>query len=184
MIINYGKKLFNKTEFKPVKTLPSPKKLKEEWNIDTDIITDKEERLKIYNNLRKQKHNALQNEDMWEFSTLSIFLNENPFKEIYSKLKNFNEIEDGDNCVLVGVISKVSKKKDKNKNQFAYITMYSAIGIIEITCWASQYAKYQDIIKKDNKLAILCKKEQNKAFVNKIKTFEQWKHDVQNTIDK
>ena len=62
--------------------------------------------------------------------------------------------------------------------------MYSAIGIIEITCWASQYAKYQDIIKKDNKLAILCKKEQNKAFVNKIKTFEQWKHDVQNTIDK
>ena len=201
MIINYGKKLFNKTEFKPVKTLPSPKKLKEEWNIDTDIITDKEERLKIYNNLRKQKHNALQNEkyekftkafsekhlqneDMWEFSTLSIFLNENPFKEIYSKLKNFNEIEDGDNCVLVGVISKVSKKKDKNKNQFAYITMYSAMGIIEITCWASQYAKYQDIIKKDNKLAILCKKEQNKAFVNKIKTFEQWKHDVQNTIDK
>lgn len=79
-----------------------------------------------------------------------------------------------DNCVLVGVISKVTKKKDKNKRQFAYLIMYSAMGIIEITCWANQYSKFQDIIKKDSKLAILCNKKDGKAFVSDIKTYDQW----------
>ena len=194
-LINYAKKSFNNSDFKEVKSLPTLIKLKEEWGIDTDIIKAKEERLDIYNKLRKDRYKQykidkfnlhmnnfsekhLQNEEMWEFETLSIFLNNNPFIEVYKKIKSFDEVEEGDKGVLVGVISKVVKKKDKNKNQFAYITMYSAMGIIEITCWSSQFSKYQDIIKKDAKLSILCSKKDGKAFVNKIKTYEQWLQDI------
>lgn len=199
MIIDYAKKLYKPSEYKDVKSLPTLNKLKEEWNIDIDTIKSKEERLKIYNSLRKQKHEVLQkqkynkfkedftnkylqDERMWEFSTLSVFLNNNPFTKYYDVLKSFDDVEEGDSCVLVGVVSKVVKKKDKNKKQFAYISMYSAMGIIEITCWSSQFAIYQDIIKKDNVLAILCDKKENKAFVKKIKTFEQWKHDISKNV--
>lgn len=194
-LINYSKKAFNNSDFKEVKSLPTLTKLKEEWGIDIDIIKTKEERLQIYNKLRQDKYDKykvdkfnthmnnfsekhLQNEEMWEFETLSIFLSNNPFIEVYEKIKSFDEVEDGDKGVLVGVISKVVKKKDKNKNQFAYITMYSAMGIIEITCWSSQFSKYQDIIKKDAKLSMLCSKRDGKAFVNKIKTYEQWLQDI------
>lgn len=194
-IIKYGKNIFKVSEYKEVSSLPTLKKLQEEWGIDTDIIKDKHERLEIYNKLRKEKfedskvekynkhikdfcEKYLQDEEMWEFETLSIFLNDNPFKEAYEQLKDFNEVEDGESCVLIGVISNIVKKKDRNKNQFAYITMYSAIGIIEITCWSSQYSKYQDIIKKNNKLAILCEKKDGKAFVSKIKNYERWLQDI------
>lgn len=194
-IIKYGKHTFKQSEYKDVKSLPTKSKLLEVWGIDSDIIKDKDEKLRLYNIKRKEQYNStieekykkhmdefcekyLQDEEMWEFETLSIFLNNNPFKEAYKNIKKFEEVESGENCVLVGVVSNVVKKKDKNKNQFAYITMYSAYGIIEITCWSSQFKVYQDIIKKNNKLAILCNKKDNKAFVSKIKTFEQWLEDV------
>lgn len=194
-IINYGKNIFSLSEYKDVKTLPTQKKLKEEYDIDCDLIKDKEERLRLYNNKRRvvcektkqdkfNKHMTefcdkyLQNEEMWEFETLSIFLNNNPFIKAYDHIKKFEDVNNGDNCVIVGVVSNVVKKKDKNKNQFAYMTIYSAYGIMEITCWSSQFKKYQDIIKKNNKLAILCNKKDEKAFVSKIKSYDKWLNDI------
>ena len=190
MMMKLADKNYKVSAYKDVVSLPSKYKL-EEMGIDCDIYKTKEERLKLYNNIRKQKFDKeqeikynkhisnfkdkyLADKEMWEFETLSIFLNNNPFAKIYDKLRNFEDIEDRDNCVLVGVISKVTKKKDKNKRQFAYLIMYSAMGIIEITCWANQYSKFQDIIKKDSKLAILCNKKDGKAFVSDIKTYDQW----------
>ncbi|HBJ1650887.1 TPA: DNA polymerase III subunit alpha [Clostridium botulinum] len=194
-IVKYGKNTFKLSEYKDVKTLPTKKKLLEEWGIDSNLVTDKHERLTLYNNKRRKqfestkqikfdKHMSdfcekyLKDEEMWEFETLSIFLNNNPFIKAYENIKKFEDVDNGDNCVLVGVVSNVVKKKDKNKNQFAYITMYSAYGIIEVTCWSSQFKKYQDIIKKDNKLAILCNKKDDKAFVSKIKSYNKWLIDI------
>ena len=194
-LINYAKNTFNYREYKDVVSLPTLKILKEEWGIDTDIIKNKEERLKLYNQKRKVQHDIqmrkrqkehidkfvkkhLQNEAMWEFEALSIFITDNPFVEIYKYLRPYDEIENGNQVVIVGVISNVVKKKDRNRNQYAFVSLYSAFGIVEILCWASHYAKYQDIIKKNNKIAILCDKKEDKYFVNQIKTYDQWKKDV------
>lgn len=199
-IINYGRKTFKETEYKDVKSLPTKKKLKEEYKIDSDIIKDKEERLLLYNNKRRKEFENnkqqkfkdhmslfcdkyLKDESMWEFETLSIFLSDNPFVKAYENIKKFEDIDNGENCVIVGVVSNIVKKKDKNKNQFAYITLYSAFGIIEVTCWSNQFRIYQDIIKKNNKISILCEKKDDKAFVCKIKVYEQWLNDINKNIN-
>lgn len=195
-LIKYIKSQVNNVEFeyKPVVTLPTLKVLENEWRIDTKLYDNKEKRLEIYNQKKmeverlkfeeKKKSRIsnfidkyLQDEDLWEFETLSIFVTNNPFEKVYKKIKPFNEVEEGMLGVMVGVISKITKKKDRNKNQFAYIELYSAFGIEEITCWSSQYRNYQDLIKKGNKLAILCKKQEGKGYVQEIKTYDQWYKD-------
>ncbi|HFD2052137.1 MAG: hypothetical protein KHZ90_08080 [Veillonella parvula] len=190
----YAAKTFKGSEYKDVKTLPTKKKLKEEWGIDKDKYNTKEEVLNLYNekrrklhistleekkvkhlNLFKEKH--LKNEHMWEFEALSIFLTNNPFREAYKYITDFEEVENDSKGVMVGVISDITKKKDRNKKQFAYMNLYSATGIYELVCWSSNYAKYQDIIKKDNIIAVLYSKKEDKAYVDKIKPYEQWLKD-------
>ena len=194
-IIDYGKLGYNKKEYRPVKTLPSLLKLREQYDIDTDVITSKEERLEIYNKIRKEmfdknqitmynkykedfSNKYLQDENMWEFQALSIFLNNNPFAKAYEYIRDFDKVENGDSCVVVGVVSKITKKKDKNKNQYAFVVMYTADGVLELTCWSSQYAEYQNMLVKDSKLAILCNKKDDKAFISKVKPYNQWLNDV------
>ena len=89
------------------------------------------------------------------------------------------EIEDNSSAVIVGVVADVTKKKDRNKHQFAYISLYSAFGIVEITCWYTQFSKYQNIIKKGTKLALYCKKKEDKFFVEDIKPYERWLIDIE-----
>jgi DNA polymerase-3 subunit alpha len=186
-------------EYKWKKSLPTLLELKTEWDINTDVIKDKEKRIELYNQKRevvqekeyyikqKEKYNLhktnftekyLQDEEMWEFESLSVFINNNPFKEIYQYITSFDEIQNGEKCVVVGVISKVVKKKDRNKNQFAYVTVYSATGVIEVTCWASQFSKYQEVLKKDTKLAILCGKKEDKAYLSDLKLYDKWFEDT------
>ena len=136
------------------------------------------EKIKRQNYIKNFSNKYLQDENMWEFETLSIFLNDNPFKDIYEKLTSFEDVEENNNCVIVGVISKIEKKKDRRKKQYAFITIYSACGIIETICWSSVFSIYQDKLKKGDKVAFLVTKEDGKAIVKKIKSFKKWKHDV------
>lgn len=179
--------------YKEVSTLPTLEKLRNEWRIDTELYKTKEQRLKIYNQkkeivekekLQERKENAIKefdekhkDYDLWEFETLSTFITSNPFLEIYDSITPFEEIEEGDNGVMIGVVSKVTKKKDRYKKQFAYIEIYSAYGTEEITCWAAQFSKYQDLIKKGKKLAILTKKKDEKGQVVEIKEYTRWEED-------
>ena len=133
---------------------------------------------KRQNYIKNFSNKYLQDENMWEFETLSIFLSNNPFKDIYEKLTNFEDVEENNNCVIVGVISKIEKKKDRRKKQYAFITVYSACGIIETICWSNVFSIYQDKLKKGDKVAFLVAKEDGKAIVKKIKSFKKWKHDV------
>lgn len=190
-----------KFNYKPVSTLPTLKKLENEWRIDTTFYDTKEKRLEIYNQKKleletakfeekKQKYieafteKYLQDEELWEFETLSTFITNNPFEVIYEEITPFSEVEDGMSGVIVGVIAGITKKKDRNKNQFAYIQIYSAFGMEEVTCWASQYSKYQDLIKKGNKIAVLCKKDNEKGFVSEIKTYDQWVADREKIVER
>lgn len=182
-------------EYKPIVSLPKLSVLKEKYGIDTDVIKDKTERLRLYNiekekeyiETQKEKYNKsmtefnekyLQNEKFWEFDALSVFINDNPFVEAYKYIKTpFDEVEEGSKGLVVGIIANIQKKKDRNGKQFAFLWMYSAFGLIEVICWHTQYKQYEDLIKRGNQIAMLCQKSDDKAVIKEMKTYEQWLDD-------
>lgn len=190
-LINYAHSLFEQKEYKPVSSLPKLDDLKNKWNIDPEQIKDKVDRLNLYNQKRQvefkkqqeQKYNKhmqdfvdkyLQNEQFWEYEALSIFINNNPFEKVYQYITPFEEVQDGSKGVIVGIVANVSKKTDRHGKQFAFLSMYSAFGLIDVICWHSQFKEYQDLIKRGNQLALLCKKNNDRVTVESIKTYNQW----------
>ena len=173
-----------------------------EWNINVDDYkvgkkTDKEAVLKLYNQKKEQVFNQeqaeryqkyidecdekyLKDEAFWEFETLQIFVtDENPFMEAYNILDDFSSIEIGNKCVIVGIISRIQKKKTKKGQQFAFANIYSGEGLIEVTIWPDALQKFQDLIVKGQQVAILGKKDaEDKVIVDKIKSYQTWLHDV------
>lgn len=202
LLLKYADKLFeeNFTEekFELRKSIPSVKKLKEEWSIDTDNIKDKQVRIDLYNQKRKEKFDSeefqrlerketerkksiqefsekyLKDEYMWEFETLSMFLTYNPLKEAYEYITPWDDIENGAKATVVCVIVDIKRKKDKNGNAFAYLDLYTPFGIIESTCWSSQFKEYNNIIQKGTSVAILGRKNDEQFFVEKMKLFADW----------
>ena len=200
-LISYLKSEYQPLKFSEVKSLPTYKKLEEDWNIDLKkyvipssgkrIIYDKEALLTEYNRLKKiqfeenqkirfQKYiddnkKYLEDEQFWEFQTLQVFINDNPFDAAYTFLTPFEDVPDGEKCTLVGIIAKVQKKKDKNGKQFAYINIYSSFGLVEGIVWHSQLKEYEDLVKKGQQVAILCKKDsEEKVIVEKLKPYSKW----------
>lgn len=138
-LISYLKSEYQPLKFSEVKSLPTYKKLEEDWGIDlrkyvipssgSRVVYDKEALLSEYNRLKKIQFNEnqkvrfqkyinenqkyLADEQFWEFQTLQVFINDNPFDAAYTFLTPFEEISDGEKCTLVGIIAKVQKKKDK-----------------------------------------------------------------------
>lgn len=200
-LILYLKSEYQPLKFSEVQSLPTYKKLEEDWNIDLKkyvipssgkrIVYDKEALLAEYNRLKKiqfeenqkvrfQKYiddnkKYLEDEQFWEFQTLQVFINDNPFDAAYTFLTPFEDVPDGEKCTLVGIIAKVQKKKDKNGKQFAYINIYSSFGLVEGIVWHSQLKEYEDLVKKGQQVAILCKKDsEEKVIVEKLKPYSKW----------
>ena len=200
-LISYLKSEYQPLKFSEVQSLPTYKKLEEDWNIDLKkyvipssgkrIVYDKEALLTEYNRLKKiqfeenqkvrfQKYiddnkKYLEDEQFWEFQTLQVFINDNPFDAAYTFLTPFEDVPDGEKCTLVGIIAKVQKKKDKNGKQFAYINIYSSFGLVEGIVWHSQFKEYEDLVKKGQQVAILCKKDsEEKVIVEKLKPYSKW----------
>lgn len=200
-LISYLKSEYQPLKFSEVQSLPTYKKLEEDWNIDLKkyvmpssgkrIVYDKEALLTEYNRLKKiqfeenqkarfQKYiddnkKYLEDEQFWEFQTLQVFINDNPFDAAYTFLIPFEDVPDCEKCTLVGIIAKVQKKKDKNGKQFAYINIYSSFGLVEGIVWHSQLKEYEDLVKKGQQVAILCKKDsEEKVIVEKLKLYSKW----------
>lgn len=200
-LIKYLKSQYQPLQFSEVTTLPTYKKLEDEWRIDLSqyilemkgkrIVYNKDALLKEYNRLREEQFEKnskirfqkyieenkkyLENEEFWEFETLQVFIHNNPFDAAYNFLTPFEDIPDGEKCTLVGIIAKVQKKKDKNGKQFAYINIYSSFGLVEGIVWHSQLKQYEDLIKKGQQIAILCKKDsEEKVIIEKVKTYNEW----------
>lgn len=200
-LILYLKSEYQPLKFSEVQSLPTYKKLEEDWNIDLKkyvipssgkrIVYDKEALLTEYNRLKKiqfeenqkvrfQKYiddnkKYLEDEQFWEFQTLQVFINDNPFDAAYTFLTPFEDVPDGEKCTLVGIIAKVQKKKDKNGKQFAYINIYSSFGLVEGIVWHSQLKEYEDLVKKGQQVAILCKKDsEEKVIIEKLKPYSKW----------
>ena len=158
---------------------------------------DKERVLSLYNDKKKAKFDEeqeikyqsyindcndkyLKDEAFWEFETLQIFVSdENPFAKAYEILDDFASYNNGDKCVIVGIISKIQKKKTKTGSQFAFANIYSGDGLIEVTIWPDALQKFQNLIVKGQQVAILGKKDgDDKMIVDKIKSYDQWVRDV------
>ena len=200
-LISYLKSQYQPLKFSEVQSLPTYKKLEEDWGINLQdyiiptsgkrIAYDKDALLIKYNKLKKEQFNDsqkirfqkyidenkkyLEDEQFWEFQTLQVFINDNPFDAAYKFLTPFEDIIDGEKCTLVGIIAKVQKKKDKNGKQFAYINIYSSFGLVEGIVWHNQLKEYEDIVKKGQQVAILCKKDsEEKVVVEKLKPYNKW----------
>lgn len=200
-LIKYLKSQYQPLQFSEVTSLPTYSKLEDEWRIDLSkyvletkdkrVVYDKEALLKEYNRIKKvqfdenakirfQKYidenkKYLENEDFWEFETLQVFIHNNPFDAAYTFLTPFEDVQDGDKCTLVGIIAKVQKKKDKNGKQFAYINIYSSFGLVEGIVWHSQLKQYEDLVKKGQQIALLCKKDsEEKVIIEKLKPYSEW----------
>ena len=201
-LINYLKSQYEERVYQPVSSLPTKLKLLTEWNINVDDYkvgkkTDKEAVLKLYNQKKEQVFNQeqaeryqkyidecnekyLQAEEYWEFETLEFFVSdENPFAQAYDILPEFDDVPIGEDCVVVGIISKIQKKKTKKGDQFAFINIYGT-SLVEGTCWPDVLKKFQDLIVKGQQVAISCRKEaEDKVIVNKMKSYQQWLQDTQ-----
>jgi DNA polymerase-3 subunit alpha len=196
-LIKYFKSQFKTREYKPVTTLPTHKELLYKWDIDVEDYRmsnkklDNDKILQIYNEKKKiifeeeqkqrykdfiEQHNKyLQNEEYWEFEALQIFINKNPFDKAYEYLTPFEDVENGERCTIVGIISRVEKKKDKNKAQFAYVNIYSSFGLVEAIVWHSQLKEYEDLVVKGQQVAMLVRKDsEEKVITEKIKPYSLW----------
>jgi DNA polymerase-3 subunit alpha len=194
-LLNYAESLVETKEYQPVKSLPSALILKEKFNIIFDKSESLEEKLSKYNSFKKIEYNKQQKEkrnkylkeftekylsdqDLWEFETLSIFLDNNPFEEAYKFITPIDECKENGKCVIIGVISNITKKKDRHGKQFAFINVYSPFGLLDITVWYTQLNEFSDLIKKGQKIAVLCKKtDDNRLIAESLKTYDKWLQD-------
>ena len=198
----YARSLFEFKEYTPVTSLPTKAKLLMEWDINTDDYkvgkkVDKETVLDIYNKKKKDvfdtqqkekfskhmrdfKEQYAEDEFLWEFQSLSMFLTDNPLQYAYDAIGiEWDDIQDGDNNAVVPcVIVDIKRKKDKNNDPFAYIDLCINNQIVEATVWSRQMKEYSNLIVKGSCVCIYGKKEDNHLFVSKMKTYQQWLEDT------
>lgn len=199
-LLKYLKSLYKPLEYKELSKLPTYSKLIIEYDIDIERYRigngkydyDKDLLLTLVNQKKKEKFDLqqedrlkqflltnnkyLENADFWEFEALQIFIHNNPFEEALPYLTTaFEAVENDNDCVIVGVISRVQKKKDRNKKPFAFVNIYSTFGIIEGVLWNSQLVQYEDLAKKGSQVAIKCRKtDEDKVTIQAMRPYVEW----------
>lgn len=199
-LLKYLKSLYKPLEYKELSKLPTYNKLIIDYDIDIEKYRigngkydyDKDLLLTLVNQKKKEKFDLqqedrlkqflltnnkyLENADFWEFEALQIFIHNNPFEEALPYLTTaFEAVENDNDCVIVGVISRVQKKKDKNKKPFAFVNIYSTFGIIEGVLWNSQLIQYEDLVKKGSQVAIKCRKtDEDKVTIQAMRPYVEW----------
>ena len=203
----YAALSYEKKEYKPVQTYGTKTKLLLEWDINVDDYkigkkVDKEAVLQLYNEKRKEKFDKeqeekykaymiefqqkyAQNQFLWEYESLSMFLTDNPLQEGVDLIStNWDDVPSGEKTVVLCVISDIKRKKDRNNNPFAYLDLITSDRIIEATIWSKQLKEYFDLISKGKCLAILGRKEDDHLFVEKVKPYTVWLEKIKRTRSK
>jgi DNA polymerase-3 subunit alpha len=202
LLLEYAELTYpSRSEFSPVKTLPTKNKLIEMGVInDGEKIEDKEVLLQRYNKYKEElfyktkdekkgkyletfKEKYMDAPEMYEYETLSIFINGNPFEKVKHYFKSFDLCEDDSVCSPIGTITSIKRKKQKNGLTMAYIELLTPDKMIEGMVFAKQYAEYQDILKKGSNVVIRAKKSGEQFVVDKIVTLNQWKKEMREKRD-
>jgi DNA polymerase III subunit alpha len=198
LLLRYAELTSDYKEYKPVKTVPQKKVMYKYELIQSDEeFKDKELMLERYNAYKKQKHEEtqqqkmdkhfkifrekyMQDPEMYEFETLSMFLNSNPFDRYKSYFKDFEEYGDGhEKMLLGGTISGVDRKKSKSGTAYAYIELLFPNGQIrEGMAFSEVYTNNQDLIKVGTNVVMLAKKSGDQFIVSKMKAFNKWKLEI------
>ncbi len=184
----------------PVKTCPTKKKLYELKLIKTDEeFKDKATCIERYNEVkyqeylkkeeeRKQKQfnefsgkYISESEDMYEYETLSIFLNGTPFDNYKDIFKPIEQFPEGSEKILIGgTITDIQRKKDKSGKQYAYIWLLTVHdGMQECIAFASTYSEYKSLIEKGSNVVLLVKPSGTQFIVSKMRTFENWQQAIE-----
>lgn len=197
----YANMLYEPRAYKDVASLPTKAKLLADYNINVDDYkigkkVDKETVLKLYNDIRRKDFNDkedersktfmnefylkyAQDEELWEFQSLSMFLTNSPIEEGYSITQTYwDDVASGDKAVVFAIIADIKRKKDRNNNQFAYLDLCINDRILEATIWSKQLKDFSELITKGSCVAILGRKEGDHLFVEKVKTYKQWLADI------
>lgn len=190
---------YEPTKWSEIKTRPTKKKLYELGLIKSDEeFKDKQTCIDRYNEYRykeylekekERKEKQLQefkekylgDESMYEYNTLSIFLNGTPFDEYKNIFKPLDSYPDGHEKILIGgTITEIQRKKDKNGNQYAYIWMLTVHdGMQECIAFASTYSEYNNMIEKGNNVVCLVKRSGSQFVLSKMRTFDDWKQAIE-----
>jgi DNA polymerase-3 subunit alpha len=179
-------------QFKP-RTNVTPKDLKEKYNLEISNKEDnfKQKRIDVFNNLSfkdYEKKKRLDREkfmkefkdkyftepEMWEFETMSMFITHNPFEKALSQIEDYDDIENGNAVTIIGVITNVTKKKDKNGRLYAFVDFYNGIKNIEVSFWSNEFSKYANGLKIGTKMAIFGKKDTNGLTTIEAKPYKKW----------
>lgn len=198
LLLQYAELTADRKEYKPVKTLPTKKVLyKYDLISDDKEFKDKETCLKKYNEFKKEKFDKEQDvkianslktfknkymkePEMYEFETLSMFLNGNPFDDYKHYFKDYEEYGDGhEKMLLGGTISSVERKKSKNGTAYAYIELLFPNGNIrEGMAFSETFTTFQDLIQTGQNVVMLAKKSGDQFIVSKMKPFNKWKMEI------
>ena len=197
----YAELIYVPTIYKPSTTLPTKQKLLLDFNINKDDFKvgkkyDTERILEVYNQKRFELYQAKESlrhdkaisefetkycndEMLWEFETLSMFLTDDPLKEANSYIsKPWDSIPEGEKGVAIAVVVDVTSKKDKRGNVYYYVSLYTPFGIVEATAWASIVREYGHLLKKCKCVVIYGRKaEGGHLFVEQVKPYSQWLED-------
>jgi len=195
LLLEYANTTFQPLKFKENKSVSKKQKLTliENKLIKEDDLKNNELCLQKYNEY-KLEENIIKNTNRldkiilefkekylkgniadWEYSVLSIYLTEDPYKDVKNKIKSFEDLTDNIENLIVGTILEIKNKTDKNKNRYCYIDLINHENkIIECICWASSYAENLNIIKKGYKVAMIGKKKENRFFIKKMKLYDEW----------
>ena len=204
LLLEYANTTFQPLKFKENKSVSKKQKLTliENKLIKEDDLKNNELCLQKYNEY-KLEENIIKNTNRldkiilefkekylkgniadWEYSVLSIYLTEDPYKDVKNKIKSFEDLTDNIENLIVGTILEIKNKTDKNKNRYCYIDLINHENkIIECICWASSYAENLNIIKKGYKVAMIGKKKENRFFIKRMKLYDDWIENYKKTYD-
>ncbi|MGB9771166.1 MAG: DNA polymerase III subunit alpha [Candidatus Kapaibacteriota bacterium] len=93
-------------------------------------------------------------------------------------LSNFNETINGNLIRIVGTLTEIETKIDKNKQKFAFATIEDFSGKAELVIWSDVYSRYYHHLEKDKIVLIIGKgefRDENtiKIYVNEIHSIEE-----------
>ena len=173
---SYVSQIFDKTE-KSLCRKPSVLAL-----IACDALGDRIEAFEEYYTLRKEKDfnpcikigqteiELYASQEEIEYILFNINFIHNRTNDLpkidMSKLKAKQKFE------TVGYVKSISKKKDKNNKQMAFVKLETGNGIFESVVFANIYEKYKKVLKKDTLINIKAELQNNNTNNNSCKLLE------------
>lgn len=90
----------------------------------------------------------------YEKELLGVYITDNPFKDYESLVKpvitsdteKIKDLSSEKIVIIAGIVQKISRKETKNKEKMAWLEMQDLKGMVKVTLFPPQYAKYHTII--------------------------------------